>query len=226
MKTAMKPPPGQRYRNDFPRFGLPRYANRFPTETEALRLAITGDVESSTTLEEIEVRALPYIEQVSDFHCVTTWTHRDAMWGGYRFADLYRELVIPRARPDSDIELVVLRCQDGYRTSLPLADLMAPDVLLADSLAGERLSIAHGAPLRLVTPAHYAYKSPKHLKGIEFWRDERNYRSPGLKFMDHPRARVAFEERGRVAPGWLYRLLYRPLIGPTIRRFRRALDDR
>ncbi len=222
----MKLPPGQRYRHDFPRFGLPRYAHRFPTETEILRLKIAGDVENSVTLEETEIRALPQIEQVSDFHCVTTWTYRDARWGGYRFADLYRELVVPRARPDSDIGLVVLRCQDGYRTSLPLADLMHPEVLLADTLAGEPLSVAHGAPLRLVTPAHYAYKSPKHLRGIEFWRDGRNYRSPGLEFMDHPRARVAFEERGRGAPGWFYRILYRPLIGPTVRRFRRALDDR
>ncbi len=222
----MRLPPGQRYRNDFPRFGLPRYAHRFPKEANILRLEITGDVEVPTTLEEAEIRALPQIEQVADFHCVTTWTHRDARWSGYRFADVFNQLVAPRTRPESEITLVVFRCQDGYRTSLPLADLMQPDVLLADALAGEPLSIAHGAPVRLVTPAHYAYKSPKHLRGIEFWRDDRNYRSPGLKFMDHPRARVAFEERGRGAPGWLYRMLYRPLIGPTVRRFRRALGNR
>jgi DMSO/TMAO reductase YedYZ molybdopterin-dependent catalytic subunit len=33
------------------------------------------------------------------------------------------------------------------------------------------LTVAHGAPLRLVAPAHYGYKSAKHLSRIEFWRD-------------------------------------------------------
>jgi hypothetical protein len=44
--------------------------------------------------------------------------------------------------------------------------------------------------------------------------------------MDHPRARVALEERGRGAPGWLLRRLYRPLIAPTVWWFRRATDVR
>ena len=44
--------------------------------------------------------------------------------------------------------------------------------------------------------------------------------------MDHPRARVALEERGRWLPNWLLRRLYRPLIGPTAARFEQALVDR
>ena len=120
---------------------------------------------------------------------------------------------------------VLLRCQDGYRTNLPLQDLLAADVLLADALNGEPLPIEHGAPLRLVAPAHYAYKSVKHLSRIEFWRDDRRWRPAGFRFMDHSRARVALEERGRGVPGWLLRHLYRPLVGPTIERFRRAMDQ-
>jgi hypothetical protein len=42
--------------------------------------------------------------------------------------------------------------------------------------------------------------------------------------MDHPRARVALEERGRVFPGWLLRHLYRPLIGRTEKRFAKELQ--
>jgi hypothetical protein len=44
--------------------------------------------------------------------------------------------------------------------------------------------------------------------------------------MDHPRARVAFEERGNGMPSWLLRLIYRLLIPSTIRRFRRAIELR
>ena len=43
--------------------------------------------------------------------------------------------------------------------------------------------------------------------------------------MDHPRARVALEERGRGAPGWLLRWLYRPLVPGTVAWFAKALAD-
>ena len=38
------------------------------------------------------------------------------------------------------------------------------------------------------------------------------------QMMDHERARVAYEERGRFISGWILRYLYRPLIAPAIRR--------
>jgi hypothetical protein len=43
--------------------------------------------------------------------------------------------------------------------------------------------------------------------------------------MDHPRARVALEERGKGLPGWMFRVLYRPLVGPTVRNFRKAVEQ-
>jgi DMSO/TMAO reductase YedYZ molybdopterin-dependent catalytic subunit len=156
---------------------------------------------------------------------VTTWTRRSQRWSGFRFADFFERIVVPRTRPQPEATFVVLRGQDGYAASLPLADLLADSVLLADTLNGEPLTIAHGAPLRLIAPAHYGYKNAKHISGIELWREgRRRYRSGALPFMDHPRARVAFEERGRGVPGWILRYLYRPLVRPGIHVFRRALD--
>lgn len=216
-------PPGQRAISEFPRFGLTRFATRFPRNPISIELVVRGDVEQPTTLTS-ELATLPRVEQISDFHCVTTWTYRSARWSGYRFSDFYRQPAAPRAHPRDDATFVILRGQDGYATSLPLADLLADDVLLADRLDGEPLSIAHGAPLRLVAPAHYGYKNAKHVDAIEFWRDDKTYRRSMLRFMDHPRARVALEERGRGVPGVLLRYLYRPFIRSTIRQFRRALD--
>ena len=223
MSGAKELPPGQFEIEELPRFGLPQFSHRFPRETARVQVAIRGDVEQSILIED-ELRSLPRVEQQSDFHCVTTWTRRSLRWSGFRFADFYERIVVPRARPRDDARFIILRCQDGYRTSMPLSDLMAPDVLLVDRLDGKPLPIAHGAPLRLVAPAHYGYKNAKHLRGIEFWRDEREYRSASLWFMDHPRARVSLEERGRGVPGWLLGYLYRPLVRPTIRRFRRGLQ--
>jgi DMSO/TMAO reductase YedYZ molybdopterin-dependent catalytic subunit len=147
---------------------------------------------------------------------VTTWSKRGLRWSGFRFRDFYRTIVEPKAAVQPGAELVVLRSHDGYDQSLPLEDLLAPDVLLADRLGGEPLSIAHGAPIRLVAPAHYGYKNVKHVRSIEFWRDAREYRFAGPGFMDHPRARVALEERGRGVPAWVLRKTY-PILVPPIR---------
>lgn len=214
-------PPGQREANAFHRFGLTRFASRFPKETATCTLDVAGDVEAELQLID-PLRGLPRIEQTSDFHCVTTWSVRGLRWEGVRFADFYSRLVLPQARPRAGATLVALRGQDGARTAMLLEDLLAPDVLLADRLNGEALSLDHGAPLRLVAPAHYGYKSAKHLSRIEFCAPTQDYRVSGFAFMDHPRARVAFEERGRVAPGWLLRYLYRPFIAPTVSRFAQA----
>jgi DMSO/TMAO reductase YedYZ molybdopterin-dependent catalytic subunit len=214
-------PPGQRERKAFPRFGLMPFARRFPYETERIEVVVRGHVAHEVTLTT-ELGSLNPVDQDSDFHCVTTWTCRGLRWSGVRFAEFYAELVKPLAQPRDDISFVVLRGQDGYHSSLPLDDLLAPDVLLADRLNGAPLGIEHGAPLRLVAPAHYGYKCVKHIRAIEFWGREHPYRPVGFAFMAHPRARVGLEERGRW-PARLLRWLYRPLIAPTVRRFEQAL---
>lgn len=219
-------PPGQRAIERFPRFGLNQFADRFPREPRRIELSVNGDVETEIVVSGEELADLPRIERTSDFHCVTTWTKTSLLWSGVRFADFFERIVRPRANPAPESTFVILRGQDGARSSLPLEDLLAPGVLLADTLDGEPLSIEHGAPLRLVAPDHYGYKNVKHLSAIGFWRDDRNFRPSAFRFMDHPRARVALEERGRGVPGMLLRYLYRPLVGPTIRRFARASTSR
>src|SRR5215207_2792671 len=161
-------PPGQREIEHFPRFGLTPFAVRFPTAIEAPKIQIGGDVEVSVEVGK-ELGLVARVEQCSDFHCVTTWTRRGLQWSGIRFSDFYQHIVVPLARPSPGATFVVLRGQDGARASLPLDDLLAPDVLLADRLDGRPLPIEHGAPMRLVAPAHYGYKSVKHINRIELW---------------------------------------------------------
>jgi DMSO/TMAO reductase YedYZ molybdopterin-dependent catalytic subunit len=217
-------PPGQRAVATFPRFGLTQFASRFPGQTAKPGLEIVGDVEHTLQVRDA-LAGLPRIEQVSDFHCVTTWSHRALCWGGVRFADFFEQVVVPRAGPRPGATLVGLRGQDGARTGMLLVDLLSPDVLLADTLNGQSLGVEHGAPLRLIAPVHYGYKSVKHLCRLEFKNETAGYRVSGLRFMDHPRARVALEERGRFFPGWLLRYLYRPLVAGTVARFATALRE-
>lgn len=225
MRAAL--PPGQFLLKQFPRFGLGRFARRFPADPDRIALEIGGDVAQRVQVSRQQLSELTRVEHDADFHCVTTWSVQGLAWSGVRFADFYERLVLPRARPEAGADLVVLRGEDGYATSLPLADLLAADVLLADGLDGASLGVEHGAPLRLVAPAHYGYKNVKHLAKIEFWRDARAYRFPFPypAFMDHPRARVAFEERGRWIPAIILRRLYRLLVPFSIRNFRRAMEQ-
>jgi DMSO/TMAO reductase YedYZ molybdopterin-dependent catalytic subunit len=217
-----KLPPGQQARDDFPRFGMTPYAHRFPLPASA-RLLVSSEGLDSVAFDA-PLDGLPGTDITSDFHCVTTWSHRQLHWSGVRFADFYRERIEPLLRGQAPLDVVVLRGQDGYRSSLPLPDLLADDVLLADRLDGQPLPIEHGAPLRLVAPAHYGYKSVKHLSRIELRAGAPAVRPAALAFMDHPRARLAYEERGRWFPGWLLRRAYRPLIGSTVARFAKAMD--
>lgn len=218
-------PPGQREAAAFHRFGLTQFATRFPNETTRCVLDVLGNVTHELHLMDA-LLGLPRVEQVCDFHCVTTWSYRALRWEGVRFRDFYTHVIQPQAAPNANATLVALRGQDGARTGLLLEDLLAPDVLLADRLNGHPISLDHGAPVRLIAPAHYGYKSVKHLSRIEFRNPDAGYQASGLSFMDHPRARVAREERGRVFPGWLLRYLYRPLIPGTVSRFARASASR
>lgn len=218
-------PRGQQAVNVFHRFGLTQFANRFPRNVSAPSLEVIGQVTNILRLVDA-LHGLPRVEQVCDFHCVTTWSMRALRWEGVRFADFFSHIVRPQAQPHEGATLIALRGQDGARTAMLLEDLLAPDVLLADRLNGEPLSVDHGAPLRLVAPAHYGYKSVKHLCRIEFMFPSESYRVSGFRFMDHPRARVALEERGRFLPGWLLRYLYRPLIPATVSVFAKASNKR
>ena len=217
-------PPGQKARTDFPRFGLTPYARCFPRDEHAREIQLSGDVLDAMTIP-FALEGLERREQVSDFHCVTTWSRRALRWGGVRFSDFYQLHIAPRVDPALGVSWVVLKGQDGYQSRMLLSDLLAPDVLMADTLDGLPLSLDHGAPLRVVAPAHYGYKSVKHLCHIECWQAEPKLAASAFAFMNHPRGRVAHEERAQWLPGWLLRHVYRPLIKPTAALFAKAAAE-
>jgi DMSO/TMAO reductase YedYZ molybdopterin-dependent catalytic subunit len=212
-------PPGQRETDDFPRFGLPAYATRLPQPPENPAIAVGGLVEAPGEVGLEDLGALPRVERRSDLHCVTTWSRRGIEWGGWRFRDVWEGLLVPRARPHPEARWLMFKGLDGYRAILSLEDALADEVLLADRLAGRELPLEHGAPLRLVAPAHYGYKSIKHLCAIELRRDPGK---PHPLSREHPRARVALEERGASLPGWLLRRVYRALRPAILWWYRRA----
>jgi DMSO/TMAO reductase YedYZ molybdopterin-dependent catalytic subunit len=217
-------PPGQTAIGNFPRFGVPAFADRWPSVPDAPSLQISGLVEAPITLDLGALTTLPRIEIVADFHCVTTWTSPGLRWSGYRLADVLDRIVAPQARPAANARYLGFQSLDGYRVCIDRRDVDA-DTLLADRLDGAPLSLEHGAPLRVIAPALYGYKSAKHVRGIEFLAGYRRGRAE-RQTLAHPRGRVAYEERGRFLPGWVYRRIYRALVPGTLAHFARAAKRR
>ena len=216
-------PSGQKIRIDFPRFGLTTYAHRFPSRPDVRSIAI--EVNGARKIDIDDALAdLPRTTIQADFHCVTTWTYPNASWSGVKFKEFFQKHIQPLNNKKYPIAGAVLCAQDAYRTTLLLEDLLHEDVMLADTLDGQPLQIEHGAPLRLVAPEHYGYKNLKHLKRIEFYSTMPVLKRGISAFLDHPRARVRQEERGRWIPGWILRYVYRPLISSTEKEFRKAMQ--
>jgi|SRR5271156_1724622 len=132
---------------------------------------IFGEVEEPLLLSYAQFRALPRGKQVADFHCVTTWSRLDNTWEGVMVSDLIK-LVKLKSGP----RFVLVHCDGGYTTNLPLENFLDHDVMLADRHDGQELSPDHGFPLRLVVPKLYAWKSAKWVRAIEFLaQDQRGF---------------------------------------------------
>ena len=70
--------------------------------------------------------------------------------------------------PKENVVQVMVRGLEGYTTNIPYEYLLLEDTLLAYSLNGEALPPEHGAPLRLVVPQLYAWKSAKYVTSMVF----------------------------------------------------------
>lgn len=134
------------------------------------RLEIDGDVDAPITLDWAAFGALEQVDDVSDFHCVTTWSRMDNHWRGVRFSTL-AELVVPR----ESVTTVLCTGYDtlpgsnlAYTTNLPLERALDADVLLVHTWEGRPLPVEHGGPCRMITPKLYAWKGAKWIRRIEF----------------------------------------------------------
>jgi DMSO/TMAO reductase YedYZ molybdopterin-dependent catalytic subunit len=126
------------------------------------RLNIGGLVDQPVSLTYDELRALPRVEQVSDFHCVTGWSVNNVRWGGVRIQD-----VLAAAGPSSSAHaLEFVSMEVPYTDYLTLKQASLRDVMLAYEMDGKPLPREHGAPVRLIIPQMYGYKNVKWLAGI------------------------------------------------------------
>lgn len=154
-------PPGQTYVDTFPIYDI---TSRRPVfNSSEWRFQVWGAVENPADWTWDQLMRLPIIEVVADFHCVTKWSKKALVWEGIPTRE-----ILGVVEPKTDVVQVMAHCSEGYTTNVPLEYFAMEDALLAFRLNGEPLTPEHGAPLRLVVPHLYAWKSAKYLKGLEF----------------------------------------------------------
>ena len=139
------------------------------------KLEVGGLVEHPFTLNWEQFLALPQVDDVSDFHCVTTWSRYNNHWRGVRFSTI-AEMAIPF----ETAQHVLCTGYDfmpgsyiPYTTNLPLARAVDADVLLVHTWDERPLPREHGGPVRMITPKLYAWKGTKWIRKIEFLSRDR-----------------------------------------------------
>lgn len=133
-----------------------------PIDQTTWRLKIGGLVEKPAALSLGELRKLPQEPQSSRMKCVQCWSARTE-WGGFRFGAL-----LDMVKPKASAKAVRVDCADKWYEYFTIRDLQSPRVLLALDMAGAPLADKHGAPLRLIDPSRYGYKSAKLITSIQF----------------------------------------------------------
>jgi DMSO/TMAO reductase YedYZ molybdopterin-dependent catalytic subunit len=158
-------PPGQTLVKDWPVLDLGVQPD---VARDKFRLRVEGLVDNRLALDWDAFMALPQSEMVVDIHCVTQWSRYDNRFTGVKTAEL-----LARAQPKPEARFVSMTSYDGYTTNLALDDFAADDVMLVHAWEGRPLERQHGAPVRLVLPRLYFWKSPKWITRIELLAEDR-----------------------------------------------------
>ncbi|WP_310447702.1 protein-methionine-sulfoxide reductase catalytic subunit MsrP [Thiobacillus sp.] len=206
--------------NNFYEFGTGKgdpAENAGSLRTQSWTVAVEGEVRRPATWDiDTLLKLAPLEERVYRLRCVEGWS-MVIPWVGFPLRELIR-----RAEPTGKakyVEFVTLHDpaqMPGQRTrlldwpyveGLRLDEAMHPLTLLAVGLYGEVLPKQNGAPVRLVVPWKYGFKSAKSIARIRFvekppltaWMKaaprEYGFYSNVNPHVDHPRWSQAKERR-------------------------------
>jgi DMSO/TMAO reductase YedYZ molybdopterin-dependent catalytic subunit len=161
-RTAGSPglPPGQYLTSDFPVLSAGP-TPRVPLDSWQLEV-ITEDSEVRTWSWE-EFQALPSEIVSADIHCVTRWSKLNTTWEAVSLDVLLEGLL---GSSVAQQPFATVESYGGYRTNLPLADLLDTQAWIAFRFGGDALAPRHGGPARLLVPHLYFWKSAKWVRSV------------------------------------------------------------
>ncbi len=206
--------------NNFYEFGLDKgdpSARAGSLKTRPWTVRIDGEVKKPLTLDiDSLLKLAPIEERLYRLRCVEGWS-MVIPWSGYSLAELIRKveptgnarfvefttLADPAQMPGLDSRVLSWPYVEGLR----LDEAMHPLTLLSLGMYGQVLPNQNGAPVRIIVPWKYGFKSAKSIVRIRFteaqprtaWNstapDEYGFYSNVNPNVDHPRWSQATERR-------------------------------
>lgn len=161
-------PPGQQLvaRDKWPLVG-----ERLPKNVaDPWIVKVHGLVERPQSIGLSDLKQLGWVERSIDIHCVTRWSKPGVRFGGVTLQSL---LDVARPQPSARFISFIANSERRHSTSLPLADALKLETILALEADGQPLTVEHGGPIRVVVPGRYFYKSLKWLAEIELLAEDR-----------------------------------------------------
>ena len=206
--------------NNFYEFGTrkedpARFAHMMTTQPWSIVIDGMVDNPGTYSFEQI-VEGMTIEERIYRFRCVEAWS-MVIPWNGFELADLLARVGVQEGaryvafetafRPDEmpGVRLPVLDWP--YREGLRLDEAMHPLTIMATGVYGKTMPNQNGAPIRLVVPWKYGFKSIKSIVRITLtdtepyasWNaaqpDEYGFYSNVNPNVDHPRWSQATERR-------------------------------
>ena len=172
------------------------------------KVVVSGECHEPQTLDLDDLFGFEHEERVYHFRCVERWA-MNVPWSGFPLSKLL-DRVKPKASARFVRFLSALKPSQmpgvrqarlypwPYHEALRMDEAMNELTLLATGVYGEPLLKQHGAPIRLIVPWKYGYKSPKSIVKIElvkkqpktFWQiqaHEYGFLSNVNPYIPHPR---------------------------------------
>jgi sulfoxide reductase catalytic subunit YedY len=167
--------------NNFYEFGTSKEdpaENAKGLKTRPWSIVVDGEVKKPKTFDIEELlKMAPLEERIYRFRCVEAWS-MVIPWIGFPLNELIKQ-VEPTGNAKF-VEFISLHDQEQmpgqkssvlewpYREGLRIDEAMHPLTLLTMGLYGELLPNQNGAPVRVVVPWKYGFKSPKSIVRIRF----------------------------------------------------------
>ena len=152
------------------------------------RVQVGGLVTRPLSLSIADLGAMPQRAQITRHDCVEGWS-AIGKWQGPMLGT-----VLKAAGVRSSARFIVFTCADlynnhNYYESIDMVDAFHPQTILAWAMNDHRVSVGHGAPLRLRVERHLGYKNAKYVMRIDavaslagiglgkggYWEDHVNY---------------------------------------------------
>ncbi|MBW8842959.1 MAG: molybdopterin-dependent oxidoreductase [Sphingomonadales bacterium] len=152
------------------------------------RLDVGGLVDRPLRLSLTDIGAFPQRAQITRHDCVEGWS-AIGKWQGPMLGN-----VLKAAGVRTSARYIVFTCADlwsgaPYYESIDMVDAFHPQTILAWAMNDKRVSVGHGAPIRLRVERHLGYKNAKYVMRIDavaslagiglgkggYWEDHVNY---------------------------------------------------